>query len=122
MIRLHKSLISKFKNNEGGTKYINCNIVVKQGFPLSPTLFAIYIDMLEKCLEEEHCVGAILVGIVITVLLYVDDIVLMEMCHSNIDKQLIINLKYFFSNMGMILNINKIQIIIIKSRKETMQI
>ena len=46
-----------------------------------------------------------------------DDIVLMETCRSNVDKQLII-LTYFFSNMGMTLNTNKIQIIIIKSRKE----
>ena len=121
MIRLHKKFISKFKNNEGWEKYINCNIAVKQGFPLSPTLFGVYIDMLEKCLEEERCVGAILVEIFIIVLLYADDIVLMETWPSNIDKQLII-LKYFFSNMGMTLNTNKIQIIIIKSRKETMQI
>ena len=32
-IRLYKKFISKFKNNEGWTTYINCNIGVKQGFP-----------------------------------------------------------------------------------------
>ena len=77
-----KRLFGKFKNNDGWTTYINCNIGVKQGFPLSPTLFCIYIDKLEKCLEEAGCVSTILAGIVIVLLLYADDIVLMAMCHS----------------------------------------
>ena len=37
-IRLYKNVIAKFKNNEGWTIDINCNIGVKQGFPLSTAL------------------------------------------------------------------------------------
>ena len=95
VIRLYEKLIAKFKNNEGWKIDINCNIGVKQGFPLSPTLFGIYIDKLEKCFEEVGCIGTILVGIVTILLLYVDDIVLMARCPSDLDKQLII-LKGFF--------------------------
>ena len=56
-IRLYENVIFKFKRNEGWSKDIKCNIKVKQGFPLSPTLFGIYINKLEGCLEEVGYVG-----------------------------------------------------------------
>ena len=62
-IRLYEKVISKIKDNEGWKTYINCNIGVKQGCPLSPTIFCIYIDKLEKCLEEAGCADTILAGI-----------------------------------------------------------
>ena len=37
-IRLYENVISKFKSNEGWSKDIECNIRVKQGFPLSPVV------------------------------------------------------------------------------------
>jgi hypothetical protein len=75
--RLYENVISK-KNTEGWSKEINYNIGVKQGCSSSPTLFGIYIDKLQECLEGVGCVGPILGGIVISLLLYTDDIVLME--------------------------------------------
>ena len=33
VITLYETAIAKFKNNEGWTTYINCNIEVKQGYP-----------------------------------------------------------------------------------------
>ena len=84
----------------------------------SPTLFSIYIHKLEKCLEEAGCACTILVGIVIILLLYVDYIVLMARCPSDLDKQLRI-LKDFFSNMGMVVNTDKKKFMIIKSKKDT---
>ena len=56
-IRLYENVIAKFKSNEGWSKDIECNIRVKQGCPLSPTLFGIYIDKLEGCLDEASCVA-----------------------------------------------------------------
>jgi hypothetical protein len=69
-IRMYENVITKFKKIEGWSKYINCNIRVKQGCPLSPTLFGIYIDKLQECLEKVGCVGPTLTGIVINLLLY----------------------------------------------------
>jgi len=106
MIRLYENAIAKFKSTEGWSKDINCNIGVKQGFCLSPTLFGIYIDKLEGCLEEVGYAGMILARIVIILLLYVDDIVLMAMCPFDLDNELRI-LKDFCSRMGMMANTEK---------------
>jgi hypothetical protein len=59
-----------------------------------------------------------LVGIVIILLLYVDDIVLMAMISYDIDKQLKI-LKGFCSSIGMTINTNKTKVMIIKSKRIT---
>ena len=40
VIRLYENVIAKLKSNEGWLKDIKCNIRLKQGFPLSPTLLA----------------------------------------------------------------------------------
>ena len=59
-----------------------------------------------------------LARIVINLLLYVDDIVLLAMYPSDLDKQLRI-LKDFCSTMGMTVNTDKTKIMIIKSKKDT---
>ena len=92
--------------------------MVEQGCPLSPTLFGIYIDKLEGCLEEAGCDGTILAGIDITLLLYANNIVLLARCPSDLDKQLIL-LKDLCSTMGMIVNTDKTKVMIIKSKKDT---
>jgi hypothetical protein len=117
-IRLYENVIAKLKNKKGWSKEINCNIGVKQGCPLSLTLFGIYIDKLEDCLEEAGCVGPTLTSIVINLLLYADDIVLMARSPHNLENQLRI-LKDFCSNMGMTVNIDKTKVMIIKSNKIT---
>ena len=99
----NENVIAKFKTNEGWSKNITCNIEVKQGFPLSPALFGIYIGKLEGCLEEVDYAGTILAGIVIILLLYADDIVLLARCPSDLDKQLRL-FKDFCFTMGMTVN------------------
>ena len=87
-IRMYENIIAKFKNIEGWSKEINCNIGVKQGCPLSPTLFGINIYKLEECLEKAGCVSPTLTSIVISLVIYEDDIVLMERSPHDLENQL----------------------------------
>ena len=57
----------------------------------------------------------ILAGIVIILLLYADNIVLLEMCLSDVDKKLRL-LKELWSTMCMIVNTDKTKVMIIKSK------
>jgi len=115
-IRLYENVTSKLKNKHGFLKEIKCDIRAKHGCPLSPTIFGIYIDKIEGCLEEEGCVGMVLVGIVLILLLYADNVVLIARCPTNLDKELRL-LKYFFSTMDMMANTHKTKFMIIKSKK-----
>jgi hypothetical protein len=74
--------------------------------------------MLEGFLEEACCINKTLLGIIIILLFYANDIVLMEMYPPDLDIQLKI-LKDLCSSIGMIVNKNKIKVMIIKSKKIT---
>jgi len=102
---------------ESWSEEIKCNIGVKQGFPLSPNLFGIYIEKLEDCLEVAGCVVPTLSNILI-ILLYVNDIVLMARNPYDLSKKLRI-LKDFFSSIGMTVNTDKTKVMIIESNKIT---
>ena len=78
----------------------------------------LWIDKLEECLEKAGCVSPTLTGIVINLLLYANDIVLMERSPHDLENQLRI-LKDFCSNMGMTVNTNKTMPMIIKYNKIT---
>ena len=62
---------------------------VKQGCPLSPTLFGLYVDGLEKHLLETADTDAPTPrGVVVPLLLYADDLILMSTTAAGLQKQL----------------------------------
>ena len=63
---------------EGISDIVHSTIGVKQGCPLSPTLFGMYVDEVSDYIYREGDGGARLAGIWIQLLLYVDDIVLIS--------------------------------------------
>ena len=83
---------------------------------MSPNLYGIYIHKLEDCLEKIGSFDPTLIGIVINILLYSDDIVLMARRPRDLEKKLRI-LKKFCSNIGMIVNTDKTKVMIIKFNK-----
>ena len=79
VVRLYANVLAKLRNTKAWSEEIKCNIGVRQACPLSTTLFGIYIDKLEDCLEDEGCVYLTLDDTVIILILYIDDSVLMDM-------------------------------------------
>lgn len=51
-MRLYESVLGRLRTAHGMSDFIQSTIGVKQGFPLSPTLFGIYIDEFEAFLHE----------------------------------------------------------------------
>ncbi len=74
---------------EGLSARFSCGIGVKQGCPLSPLLFGLYLDRLEKHLDA--LVGDSspqLADTVVKVLLYADDLALMSETPQGLHKQI----------------------------------
>lgn len=104
--------------NEGWSKDIKCNIKVMKMCPLSPTIYGIYINKLEEYLNTTSCKHIELAGIMITLLLYDDVIIILAKSHDDLDKQLK-DLHVYYSKIGMIVNTDNTKVDIIKSKKST---
>jgi hypothetical protein len=77
-MRLYELVSGCLKTTHGLSDFIQSTIRVKQGCPLSLTLFGIYIDELESYLHEhiQEGDGFLLHQVLISLLLFVDDLVL----------------------------------------------
>ena len=61
---------------------------VKQGFPLSPTLFGLFVDDPEKHLLNLHGVDApVLIDTLIPLLLCADDLILLSTTEAGLQRQ-----------------------------------
>ena len=80
IMRLYESILGRLREVGGLSEFIRSTIGVKQGCPLSPTLFGIYIDELESFLQEhtQAMDGCLLHQVLISILLFADDIVLLS--------------------------------------------
>jgi hypothetical protein len=62
--------------SEGVTSSFRCQQGVKQGCPLSPLLFRLYLDALEGCLDDKECDAPTLADVHVWLLLFADDLAL----------------------------------------------
>ena len=85
---------------------------VKQGDPLSPLLFGLFIDRLEGFLRDELPLVGVHVGhLLIQILLYADDLVLMAESAADLQQCLDV-LKRFCDLTGMQVNVRKSEAVI----------
>lgn len=86
---------------EGPEKIVS-NVGVKQGCPLSPTCFGIFIVELEVFMENTN--GGVQLGdYVIKLLLYADDVVLVSKTTEGL-QHLLHSLESFYHETGMKVN------------------
>ncbi len=62
--------------NKGVTSSFRCQQGVKQGYPLIPLLFGLYLDALEGHLDNRECDAPALVDMHVLLLFFVDDFIL----------------------------------------------
>ena len=100
-----------------GTDLFDCNIGVKQGCPASPLLLGLYLDELERLLENASDIDAPRIAdILLVILLFADDIALFSYSTSGLQKQLDI-LAEFCLARGLSVNVKKTKTLVFERRK-----
>ncbi len=106
---------------EGLTPTFLCRIEVKQGCPLSPLLFGLFIDGLEKRLNAMEGDAPPMLGqLVVCLLLYEDDLALMSHIPAGLQKQLDV-LQTFCCERQLIVNVKKTKVVVFETRKSVCQ-
>jgi hypothetical protein len=92
------------------------NIDVKQGCFLSSTLLSMYIDELEKYLDEISGDSPCSFDITVVILLYANDVVLLSKLGSSL-RRLLNQLHEFFTSSSLEVNLSKTKIMIFGHNK-----
>ena len=101
--RLYEEVKVKIRTSAGISKSFRSDIGVKQGCPLSPTMFGLYIDKIEEWLNLQDREGALLGKFVISLLLYADDLILIAKSALGLQEHLL-SLDHFCREVGMQVN------------------
>jgi hypothetical protein len=119
-MRLYESVLGRLRTAHGISDFIRSTIGVKQGCPLSPTLFGIYIDELETFLHEhiQDNDGCILHQVLISILLFVDDVVLLSSSPEGLQRQLDA-LSLFCDLRQLTIDLGKTKVMIFNRLKKT---
>jgi hypothetical protein len=105
----------------GLSDFIQSTIGVKQGCPLLPTLFGIYIDELESFLHEhiQQGDGCLLHQVLISLLLFTDDLVLLASNPEGLQRQ-IDTLASFCDLRQLTVNLGKTKVLIFNALKSSL--
>lgn len=117
IMRLYEKVTGRFRTPEDFSVPIQSTIGVKQGCPLSPTLFVLYIDELEDFLANslQPGDGIYLRLVLISILLFADDVLLASSRDSL--KRLLDGLSSFCDQRQLVVNLAKTRVMIFNCLK-----
>jgi Reverse transcriptase (RNA-dependent DNA polymerase)/Endonuclease/Exonuclease/phosphatase family len=113
LISMYKEVSACVKTPSGVTDFFPCTLGVKQGCPLSPSLFGLYIDRLEKILLDNigTCDAPTVNNNPVPILLYADDIALISESRQGLQNSLNL-LGSFCETQLLTVNLKKTQVVI----------
>jgi hypothetical protein len=103
--RMYEEVKVKIITSAGISESFRSDIGFKQGCPLSPTLFGLYIDKVEEWINSQGGDGIHLGKFVIRLLLYADDLILIAKSTLGLQEHLC-SLEHFCRKVGMQVNIS----------------
>ena len=116
--RIYEKVMCRVHMQDQISDFFASTIGVKQGCPLSPTLFGLAIDELEQMvlefMHEEGIEEVMIKNVVIMLLLYADDVVLLA--HTLEDAQKLMKvLENFCLHSGLVVNVSKTKVMLVKA-------
>lgn len=108
---LYAEVRARVATLDGLTDPFDCSLGVKQGCPLSPLLFGLYIDRLEPLIAACNGAPPTLNGTPVPLLLYADDLLLISSNPAGLQRQLD-SLHTFCTASELDVNLTKTQIVI----------
>jgi hypothetical protein len=115
--RLYEEVKVKTITSVGISEIFRSDIGFKQGFPLSPTLFGLYIDKLEEWLNSQGGDGIHLGKFIIRLLLYTYDLILIAKLALGFQEHLC-SLEHFCRRVGMQVNISKMKVVVFSNKRK----
>ncbi len=100
--------------SKGVTSSFRCQQGVKQGCPLSPLLFGLYLDALEGRLDGRECDAPTLANVHVWLLLFVDDLALTSESKVGLQQQLDA-LQQFCAERELTVNVKKTKVMVFNS-------
>ncbi|MCO5575025.1 hypothetical protein L7F22_028822 [Adiantum nelumboides] len=108
---LYEQVCGRVQCPGGTTETLFSTIGVKQGCPLSPTLFGLYIDEIVDFIQHRGGDGLEMGGTTVHIHLYADDIVLISESAEGL-RQHLLGLDDFCAQEGLSVNLGKTKVLI----------
>jgi len=97
---LYEHVKARIRTQEGLSECFGSDISIKQGCPLSLTLFGLYIDKLEKWINRFGGEGMHLAKYMVKLLMYADDVILVAKMTKDLEDHLR-SIEFFFTKVEM---------------------